>query len=96
MEATSAYNLTIGSYILNVFGDTMSTPRFVLKLCQEIGNVATIHADQQVARQCYVNSLKKQHKNTLNSGEPRFGFHIKGKWCTNQILTLNIVYDSIK
>lgn len=44
--------------IINALGAIVSTPHLAMKFPLKDKQIATIHVDQQEARQCYVNSLR--------------------------------------
>ncbi|XP_014524276.1 uncharacterized protein K02A2.6-like [Vigna radiata var. radiata] len=58
VEAHTSYNALLGRPCLNAFGAIVSTPHLAMKFPSEEGKICTVRADQKVARQCYVASLK--------------------------------------
>ncbi|RDX58632.1 hypothetical protein CR513_62030, partial [Mucuna pruriens] len=58
VEIDTSYNVLIGHAALNTLGAIVSTPHLVMKFLSSNGKVVTIKADQKMARQCYVDSLK--------------------------------------
>ncbi|XP_014499530.1 uncharacterized protein LOC106760626 [Vigna radiata var. radiata] len=58
VEAHTSYNALLGRPCLNAFGAIVSTPHLAMKFPSEEGKICTVRADQKIARQCYVASLK--------------------------------------
>jgi len=58
VEANTSYNVLLGRPCLNVFGAIVSTLHLEMKFPLDKGTICTVHADQQIARQCYAAGLK--------------------------------------
>ena len=73
VEANTSYNVLLGRPCLNAFGAIVSTLHLAMKFPSDKGTICTVHADQQVARQCYVAGLRirphsrprKQHRSEV-------------------------------
>ena len=57
-DVNTSYNALLGRPSLNKLGAIVSTPYLAMKFPTDQGGIATIHADQRTARECYVASLK--------------------------------------
>ncbi|XP_027927449.1 uncharacterized protein LOC114184336 [Vigna unguiculata] len=70
VEANTSYNVLLGRPCLNAFGAIVSTLHLAMKFPSDKGTICTVHADQQIARQCYAAGLRitpysrprKQHR----------------------------------
>jgi len=58
VEANTSYNVLLGRPCLNAFGAIVSTLHLAMKFPSDRGTICTVHADQQIARQCYAVGLK--------------------------------------
>lgn len=58
----SAYNIILGRPSLNDLGAITSTPHLTMKFHSSSGEVVSVQADQQLARQCYADRLKISHE----------------------------------
>ncbi|XP_027922774.1 uncharacterized protein LOC114180671 [Vigna unguiculata] len=58
VEANTSYNVLLGRPCLNAFGAIVSTLHLAMKFPSDKGTICTVHADQQIARQCYAAGLK--------------------------------------
>ncbi|XP_027911682.1 uncharacterized protein LOC114170403 [Vigna unguiculata] len=73
VEANTSYNVLLGRPCLNAFGAIVSTLHLAMKFPSDKGTICTVHADQQVARQCYAAGLRirphsrprKQHRSEV-------------------------------
>jgi len=73
VEANTSYNVLLGRPCLNAFGAIVSTLHLAMKFPSDKGTICTVHADQQIARQCYAAGLKiapysrprKQHRSEV-------------------------------
>jgi len=73
VEANTTYNVLLGRPCLNAFGVIVSTLHLAMKFPSDKGTICTVHADQYIARQCYVAGLKiapysrpkKQHRSEV-------------------------------
>jgi len=73
VEANTSYNVLLGRPCLNAFGAIVSTLHLAMKFPSDRGTICTVHADQQVARQCYAAGLRitpysrprKQHRSKV-------------------------------
>ncbi|XP_027913845.1 uncharacterized protein LOC114173563 [Vigna unguiculata] len=73
VEANTSYNVLLGRPCLNAFGAIVSTLRLAMKFPSDRGTICTMHADQQIARQCNAvglritiyNRPKKQHRSEV-------------------------------
>ena len=53
VEANTSYNVLLGRPCLNAFGAIVSTPHLAMKFPADKGGICTVHADQQIVRECY-------------------------------------------
>ncbi|XP_020206425.1 uncharacterized protein LOC109791529 [Cajanus cajan] len=72
VEADASYNIIIDRPTLNQLKAVVSTPHLTMKFLGHDRRIISVRANQQVARQCYANSLEttspnEQHKNNLNA-----------------------------
>ncbi|XP_020218715.1 uncharacterized protein LOC109801949 [Cajanus cajan] len=58
VEAYTSYNIIIGRPTLNQLGAVVSTSHLTMKFSRHNGDIISIKANQKIARQCYVESLK--------------------------------------
>lgn len=58
----AAYDIILGRPSLNELGAIVSTPYLTMKFHSSSGEVVSVRADQEIARQCYVGSLKISHR----------------------------------
>lgn len=58
IDATTSYNVLLGRLSLSKLGAIVSTPHPAMKFCSERWGVATMHVEKQIARECYVTSLR--------------------------------------
>jgi len=58
IEANTSYNVLLGRPCLNAFGAILFTLHLAMKFPSNKGTIYTVHADQQIARQCYAIELK--------------------------------------
>ncbi|RDX64891.1 hypothetical protein CR513_56495, partial [Mucuna pruriens] len=58
VEANISYNVFIGHSTLNTLDAIVSISHLVMRFPSSNGQVVTVKADQKMARQCYVDSLK--------------------------------------
>ncbi|XP_020209186.1 uncharacterized protein LOC109794123 [Cajanus cajan] len=58
VNANTSYNILLGRPSINTLGAIVSTPHLAMKFPGESQKIITIHADQKVARECYMESLK--------------------------------------
>jgi len=73
VEANTSYNVLLGRPCLNAFGAIVSTLHLAMKFPSDKGTICTVHADQQIARQCYAAGLRitpysrprKQHRSEV-------------------------------
>jgi len=73
VEANTSYNVLLGRPCLNAFGAIISTLHLAMKFLPDKGTICTVHADQQIAGQCYAAGLKvapysrprKQHRSEV-------------------------------
>ncbi|XP_027927842.1 uncharacterized protein LOC114184730 [Vigna unguiculata] len=73
VEANTSYNVLLGTPCLNAFGAIVSTLHLAMKFPSDKGTICTVHADQQIARQCYAAGLRitsyshprKQHRSEV-------------------------------
>jgi len=73
VEANTSYNVLLGRPCLNAFEAIVSTFHLAMKFSFDKGTICTMHADQQIARQCYATGLKvvpyrrprKQHRSEV-------------------------------
>jgi len=73
VEANTSYNVLLGRPFLNAFGAIVSILHLIMKFPSDKGTICTVHADQQIARQCYIaglkiapyNRLRKQHRSEV-------------------------------
>jgi len=73
VEANTSYNVLLGRPCLNAFEEIVSTLHMAMKFPLDRGTICTIHADQQIARQCYAAGLRitpynrprKQHRSEV-------------------------------
>ncbi|XP_014506155.1 uncharacterized protein LOC106765899 [Vigna radiata var. radiata] len=68
VEADTSYNVLLGRPCLNMFGAIVSTPHLTLKYPTDDGKVATVRADQKMARECYAAGLKVKPRSITFSG----------------------------
>ena len=59
IDANTSYNILLGRSSLNKLGASISTPHLVMKFPSMSGDILTIHVDQKIARECYVESLRQ-------------------------------------
>jgi len=73
VEANTSYNVLLGRPCLNAFGAIVSTLHLAMKFPSDKGMICTVHADQQITRQCYAAGLRitpysrprKQHRSEV-------------------------------
>ncbi|RDX87566.1 hypothetical protein CR513_30943, partial [Mucuna pruriens] len=70
----TSYNVLIGQPALNALDTIVSTCHLVMKFPSSNGQVVTIKANQKMARQCYVDSLRVS---TKPSKEGNISTHVK-------------------
>jgi len=58
INANTSYNILLGRSSLNKLGAIVSTPHLAMKFPSPSGDILTIHVDQKIARECYVESLR--------------------------------------
>ncbi|XP_020207592.1 uncharacterized protein LOC109792583 [Cajanus cajan] len=58
VNANTSYNILLGRPSINALGVIVSTPHLAMKFPGESQKIITVHADQKVARECYMESLK--------------------------------------
>lgn len=75
----AAYNLILVRPSLNELGAIVSTPHLTMKFHSISGEVISIRADQRVARQCYVDSLKVNFKEREELTEKKEEVDVKKK-----------------
>jgi len=57
IEANTSYNILLGWSSLNKLGAIVSNLHLAMKFPSLSGDILTIHVDQKIARECYVESL---------------------------------------
>jgi len=73
VEANTSYNVLLGRPCLNAFGAIVFTLHLTMKFLSDKGTICMVHADQQIARQCYTaglritpySRLRKQHRSEV-------------------------------
>jgi len=60
IDAPTSYNVLFGRPSLNTLGVVVSTPHLAMKFPSPSGDILTINDDQQLARECYMASLRPQ------------------------------------
>ena len=58
VNANTSYNILLGRPSINRLKAIVSTPHLAMKFPSVNGDIATVHVDQKIARECYVASLK--------------------------------------
>lgn len=58
VHAYTSYNILLGCLSLNALGVIVSTPHLAMKFPSNTRSIITIHADQRITRECYMESLK--------------------------------------
>ncbi|XP_068475257.1 uncharacterized protein [Phaseolus vulgaris] len=58
VNANTSYNILLGHPSINRLKAIVSTPHLAMKFPSVNGDIATVHVDQKIARECYVASLK--------------------------------------
>ncbi|XP_072076510.1 uncharacterized protein [Arachis hypogaea] len=69
VDCPSPYNIILGRPALNMFRAVVSTFHLCVKFQAQDGKIATLHSDQQQARQCYNASLKRPATEVLSLAE---------------------------
>lgn len=57
----TSYNILLNRPSLNTLGAIMSTPHLAMKFSSETRSIIIVHADQKMARKCYMASMKIGH-----------------------------------
>jgi len=73
VEANTSYNVLLGRPCLNAFRAIVSTLHLAMKLPSDKETICTVHADQEIERQCYAPGLRiapysrprKQHRSEV-------------------------------
>jgi len=60
VDAPTSYNILLGRPSLNTLGAVVSTPHLAMKFPAPSDDILTIHCDQRLARECYMESLRTQ------------------------------------
>ncbi|XP_068466575.1 uncharacterized protein [Phaseolus vulgaris] len=60
IEANTSYNILLGWSSLNKLGAIVSNLHLAMKFPSLSGDILTIHVDQKIARECYVESLRME------------------------------------
>ena len=58
IDANTSYNILLGRSSINRLMAIVSTPHLVMKFASVSGDILTVHVDQKVAQECYVESLR--------------------------------------
>ncbi|XP_068504438.1 uncharacterized protein [Phaseolus vulgaris] len=58
INANTSYNILLGCPFINRLKAIVSSPHLAMKFPSINGDIATVHVDQKIARECYVASLK--------------------------------------
>jgi len=58
VNANTSYNILLGRPSINRLKAIVSTPHLAMKFPSVNGDIATVHVDHKIARECYVTSLK--------------------------------------
>ena len=58
VNANTSYNILLDRPSINRLKAIVSTPHLAMKFPSVNGDIATVHVDQKIARECYVASLK--------------------------------------
>jgi len=70
VNANTSYNILLGRSSINRLKAIVSTPHLELKFPSTTGDIATVHIDQRLARECYVASLKFEPTRRLYTTSP--------------------------
>jgi len=65
VNANTSYNILLGRPSINRLKAIVSTPHLAMKFPSVNGDIATVHVDQKIARECYVASLKVESTRRL-------------------------------
>ena len=58
IDANTSYNILLGRSSINRRMAIVSTPHLAMKFASISGDILTVHVDQKVAQECYVESLR--------------------------------------
>jgi len=58
VDAPTSYNVLLGRPSLNTLGIVVSTPHLAMKFPSPSSDILTIHDNQWLARECYMDSLR--------------------------------------
>jgi len=67
VEANTSYNILLGKLFLTVLREIITTPHLAMKFSSASEDIATVHVDRKIARECYVTSLRVEHTNREES-----------------------------
>jgi len=70
VNAQTSYNILLGCPSINRLKAIVSTPHLAMKFPSANNDIATIHVDQKIARECYVASLKSEPTRQLYTVNP--------------------------
>ncbi|XP_020225179.1 uncharacterized protein LOC109807062 [Cajanus cajan] len=87
VHANTSYNILLERPFLNKQLAIVSTPHLAMKFPYEAGTIITLHADQKMARKCYIASLKVQSLPKYSHNVNVIGTSHKGR--VNQDLELD-------
>jgi len=71
VNAQTSYNILLGRPSIKRLKAIVSTPHLAMKFPSANNDIATIHVDQKIARECYVASLKSESTRQLYTVNPK-------------------------
>jgi len=73
IDVNTSYNILLGQSSLNKLGAIVSTPHLAMKFPSPSRDILSVHVDQKVAKECYVESLRLEptRRETRGSRSPR-------------------------